>query len=266
MEAAVPARRLEHEHGYPFEPNRTTPHQLVLGFVIVLAWGLLAAWQNSAFVDLLGHEALEDHHLSFGWHLAAFLLSWLLMTVAMMLPGSLPMLIHSVQPVRRPTQDTRPVASVILGYLAPWVGFGLLIYLGDSELHHLAEPGARLATFSAWIAPTILLTSGVYQLTPLKRRSIALCRPLPAMSLHRSEEYISDTAAWKRGLRLGIYCIGSCWSLMLLMFALGHHRLDIMLALSVILAAERLTPWGHRLALVVGAVLVAGSVAWILAA
>jgi predicted metal-binding membrane protein len=71
--------------------------------------------------------------------------------------------------------------------------------------------------------------------------------------------------AWKHGLRLGIFCVGSCWSLMLLVFALGHDRLDLMLALSGIMAAERLAPWGRRLSLLVGFALMVLATFWVLA-
>jgi predicted metal-binding membrane protein len=225
---------------------------LILGFLIVLAWSLLAFWQRSAYAELLGHEAIEDHHISLAWHLAAFILSWFLMTVAMMLPGSLPMILHSIPPVPRRMNNNRLVGWIMLGYLAPWILFGLLVFLGDSFLHQVTEPAAPLAALSGWIAPVIVLIAGLYQFTPVKRRYMARCRTPDALNLQRDGEKLTEAAALKGGLRLGGFCIGSCWMLMLLMFALGQHRLDWMMVLCGILAAERLAPWGHRLARLVG--------------
>jgi len=97
-------------------------------------------------------------------------------------------------------------------------------------------------------APAIMLLAGLYQLTPFKRRSMARCRPSQSLFLQGGMEKINRVGTLKQGLRLGIFCVGSCWSLILLMFALGHNRLDWMLALGSIMTAERFTPWGHRLA------------------
>lgn len=249
---------------YTRETRRST---LFFAGLILLAWALLAAWQRSAYAGLLGHAALEGQTISFSGHLAAFLLSWLLMTLAMMLPGSLPMLLHTIEPPRLRPLDRRRASLVLAGYLLPWLAFGLFAYLGDSQLHHLAEPPGPLARYSVLIPPAILLVAGLYQLSPAKRHSLALCRPdshagfLPSSWLH-----LVCSTAFAQGLRLGGICVASCASLMLLMFALGHHRLDIMLGLSAILLAERLTAWGECLAWVIGAALLAASLVWLLAA
>jgi predicted metal-binding membrane protein len=233
------------------QPTDTRRFYLIVGFMIVLAWSLLAFWQRSAYAELLGHEALEDHHISHAWHLAAFILSWLLMTVAMMLPISLPMIIHVLSPVRHRMKNNRLVGWIILGYLIPWILFGLLVFQGDSFLHEMTEPAAPLAALSGWIAPSIVLVAGLYQFTSIKRRYAARCRYPDGLNLQRYERKHTGEAL-KGGLRLGGLCTGSCSMLMLLVFALGQHRLDWMLVLGGILAAERLAPWGHHLSRLVG--------------
>ena len=128
----------------------------------------------------------------------------------------------------------------------------------------MAVPTAPLAAFSDLIASAIVLIAGLYQFTPVKRRYMARCRTPHTLILQSCGEKISGAGALKQGLRLGVFCVGSCWSLMLLMFALGHNRLDWMLALGGILAAERLAPWGNRLAWLVGLVLVVWATLWVL--
>jgi len=125
-------------------------------------------------------------------------------------------------------------------------------------------PTAPLAAFSDLIAPAIVLFAGLYQFTPVKRRYMARCRPSHALNFQSHGEKISEAGALKQGLGQGVFCVGSCCSLMLLMFALGHHRLDWMLALGWIMAAERLAPWGHRLAWWVGLGLVVWATFWVL--
>jgi predicted metal-binding membrane protein len=178
------------------------------------------------------------------------------MTVAMMLPGSLPLLNSHIHPVRQQREGKWSAGLIILGYLAPWMLFGLLAYLGDSFLHRITEPGAPLANFSGMIAPAIVLIAGLYQFSPIKQHYTARCRTQDALNLQLDGEKLTGTAAFKGGLLLGGFCVGSCWSLMLLMFALGHNRLDWMLVLGGIMAAERLAPWGNRLSWLVGLALV----------
>ena len=237
---------------------------LVLGWLILVAWGFLFAWQRSAYTELLSHEVIEDHGLPPVLRLATFILSWFLMTVAMMLPGSLPLLNDSIQPLRQRMVGNWQAGLTILGYLIPWTLFGLSIYAGDSVLHRMTEPDGLLAAFSGSIAPAIVLMAGLYQFTPVKRSSLARCRTSHALSQQCSWENPGIGKALHQGIRLGVFCLGSCWAMMLLMFAVGHNRLDWMLALGGIMAAERLTPWGHRLAWLVGLGLIFWATFWVL--
>lgn len=222
-----------------------------LAALVVSAWGLLFAWQRSPYADLLGHEALADHHISFTMHLALFLLSWLLMILAMMLPVNLPAILDARG---GRAQSFSTTAAVVLGYITPWVLFGLLAFLGDSRLHELTEHGGPLERTSGFIAPAIILAVGIYQLTPFKHSFTERCRLPENARIGGNAGRMAR--AFPRGLRLGAVCMGSCWALMLLMFALGHHRLDWMLIIGGIVYIERWAAWGHRLARVVGFALV----------
>ena len=236
-------------------PKPTGPRRfyMLFGALIIAAWGLLIAWQNSPYAELLGHESLADHHIPFASHLGGFLLSWLLMTVAMILPANLPLL---AQTQRNRMGMNWSAAQMVVGYHLPWIGFGLLAFLGDSILHELAEEGAPLAGASGFIAPAILLTVGIYQLTPIKRKFIERCKPTGELGLPPDAPH--QVSAIKHGFRMGLNCVGSCCSIMLLMFALGQHRLEWMVVLGGIASAERFLPWGSRLAQWVGA----GIIAW----
>jgi predicted metal-binding membrane protein len=235
---------------------------LVASSLILAAWVTLTVWQRSDFAELLGHESIGNHHSTPGGQALAFLLGWLLMTVAMMLPGSLPALNAYARQIRHRMQSSKLVGLTILGYLIPWITFGLLAYFGDTFLHHLAEPSAPLGAYSEMIAPLTVLIAGIYQFTPVKRRLLNRCRPSSSLSIPGNLEAVSRINFLQHGLRLGFLCVGSCWSLMLLMFALGNHRLDWMLILSGVMAAERLASWGYRLAWVVGIALLIWAAIW----
>jgi predicted metal-binding membrane protein len=66
--------------------------------------------------------------------------------------------------------------------------------------------------------------------------------------------------AFRMGWRHGVFCVGCCWALMLLMFVVGTGNVGWMLLLGAVMAAEKNFPWGHRLRAPLGLVLVAGAV------
>ena len=58
------------------------------------------------------------------------------------------------------------------------------------------------------------------------------------------------------GGRYGVYCVGSCWMLMLLLIAFGTMELAWMLALSIVIWLEKSTPFGDQLRRLTAAALV----------
>lgn len=246
---------MNHRLPVPVPARRT---YWMMGGVIAAAWGLLWMWQRSPYAGLMGHASLGDHHTAFPLKLAAFSLSWLLMTAAMMLPVSLPLLAQAGPPAR----GLRTLAGRVLGYLLPWVLVGLLAFLGDSLLHELSETGGRWAAFSPWIGPFAALAAGLYQFTGVKWRCTQQCQP--AQTAPAALERPGLARALRAGARYGFYCVGSCGLLMLLLFALGLHQPVWMLGLALILAGERLAPWGRRLGWLVGAVLLAAVSVWLI--
>jgi predicted metal-binding membrane protein len=63
------------------------------------------------------------------------------------------------------------------------------------------------------------------------------------------------TEAWGLGLAHGLFCVGCCWALMLVSFAIGMGNLGLMLVLGLVMAAEKNLAWGRRLSAPVGVVL-----------
>jgi predicted metal-binding membrane protein len=71
--------------------------------------------------------------------------------------------------------------------------------------------------------------------------------------------------AFRLGAEHGAFCVGCCWSLMLVMFAVGTGSVAWMLALGIVMAAEKNLPWGRKLSAPLGVVLVIGAMAVIIA-
>ena len=106
--------------------------------------------------------------------------------------------------------------------------------------------------------------AGVYQFTPLKYHCLDKCRAPLGFIMGHWRGRRPRREALRLGLHHGLFCLGCCWSLMLLMFTVGVGSLGWMLALGAVMAAEKNLPWGRRLSAPLGMALVAG--AWLVAA
>jgi predicted metal-binding membrane protein len=229
---------------------------LLIGALITLAWLALAAWGQSPYGRFLRHDALGEIDSGAVRVLVVFVAGWTLMTAAMMLPTSLPLVSMFLRLVCRRPDRTRLVVLLISGYLGVWTAFGALVHLGDWALHRATEPVEWLHD-NAWaFGAATLLLAGVYQFTPLKNYCAERCRsPLSLIVEHWRGRHEQRQALWL-GVRHGVFCLGCCWTLMLLMFAVGAGNLGWMLALGTVMAVEKNLSWGRRLSAPLGVLLV----------
>ena len=81
------------------------------------------------------------------------------------------------------------------------------------------------------------MLAGVYQWLPLKGACLSHCRsPLGFFSTEWRE---GVSGALRMGLRHGTYCVGCCWAMMLLMFAVGVMNVVWMAALGAVMTIEK---------------------------
>jgi predicted metal-binding membrane protein len=195
--------------------------ELLLSGDATLIWGLLfSAWGTVFIAVLTGNgnwlhaDALTAHpYWGIGANALTFIFAWLVMTLAMMLPTSLP-LIQLFAKV-----DSRP-----------W-----------------------LIQHSSWFTGITLLLAGAFQFSGLKERCLRVCRhPYGFLSQHYRR---GTRAAWELGFRHGLYCLGCCWALMLVMFSVGVAHLAGMLVLTAVMAIEKTSRWGRTLVPVFGVIL-----------
>jgi predicted metal-binding membrane protein len=117
---------------------------------------------------------------------------------------------------------------------------------------------------SATLSGALLISAGVYQLTPLKSACLKHCR---SPATYFAEHWRPGTAgAWRMGLEHGAYCVGCCAVLMLLLFVGGVMNLIWIAGLSLFVALEKLAPFGDVLARALSIILIAGGAALIIAA
>ena len=101
-------------------------------------------------------------------------------------------------------------------------------------------PACSMAAASGrLIGGTIFLGAGLYQFSALKQACLTLCqRPFPFFFSNWTTE---PSGVFRLGLRQGMLCLGCCWAMMLVMFAVGAMNVVWMAALGVLMTIEKLT-------------------------
>jgi predicted metal-binding membrane protein len=228
--------------------------------LITLAWVTLWAWERSPYGRYLDHRRLGEIGLdgaagSVIVPVTLYILGWTLMTVAMMLPTTVPLLeIFRRLTARRP-ERSQLMVLVIAGYLGVWAGFGVAAHAADWALHEIVERSAWLET-NAWaIGAATLLSAGVFQFSRLKYRCLDKCRAPLSFVMEYWRGRHDHRNALALGIHHGIFCVGCCWALMLLMFGVGVGNVGWMLVLGAVMAVEKNLPWGRKLSAPLGLVL-----------
>jgi predicted metal-binding membrane protein len=227
--------------------------------VCVLSW-LFLAYQHPSF-PLVRHPLGAPHALTFGpGPLALAVVMWIVMMVAMMLPPVMPWIMLFATMSRSQTAGEQrhvPVVSFGAGYLAIWAAYSmgaalLQLTLQQSDLLRLVEIDAGTRAGGAGGAGgALLVVAGLFQLTSLKAACLKHCRsPLGYFLSHWRN---GPLGAFQMGFRHGVFCVGCCWALMGLMFALGVMNLLWMAVLTLMICIEKIAPRGQMLSRVFGA-------------
>lgn len=187
-----------------------------------------------------------------------FLVTWVVMMVAMMFPSVAPMVLVHASVVRSRGGGTLPTVAFVAGYLLMWTAAGLI------PLAAIQILGSSIAMpFSGWLprlGGAVVLLAGVYQFTPLKNACLRACRsPLGFLMTH---DFGGGTpAAARAGMSHGLYCLGCCWALMAVLAVLGLMNVAWMAAFAVVFFLEKNWRYGVPLSRVVGVASVVGGLA-----
>jgi predicted metal-binding membrane protein len=232
--------------------------------LIALCWLALSIWSVSPYAPFLSHDVLEDFQFAISPEyvllLLVFVTGWTLMTVAMMLPTSLPLVTLFYGLARSRRNRLQLVALLIGGYLTVWMIFGILAHLGDLLIHELVHE-IRWLEANAWvISAATLAIAGLYQFAPLKYACLDKCRSPLSFVMEHWRGRQEQMHAFRLGIHHGLFCLGCCWSLMLLMFAVGAGNIAWMLLLGVVMGVEKNMPWGRQVSKPLGMALLGFSV------
>lgn len=194
------------------------------------------------------------------WSLAelAFLFGmWVVMMVGMMSPSATPvMMLFATAQARRGARSARvAVGMFALGYAIVWTTFSALAALAQWTLHTFAMLSPAMAASSARVAGGILCVAGVYQLLPLKSACLSRCRSPLAFLMTRWRD--GPLGALGMGLRHGAWCLGCCFALMTVLFAVGVMNLVFVAALALFVLLEKTGPAGIAVARAGGMLLIA---------
>ena len=149
-----------------------TRRPLIVSLVVLsaLAWLALWLWGQSPYSRYLSHHDLQA--VTANLALAPlFITAWVVMTIAMMLPTSLPLITMFDSLTRQRRDHTRLVALLVVGYLAAWTLFGLVIYTSDYVLHQIIGHVHGLEENAWLLGAGALMLAGIYQFTPLRNEN-----------------------------------------------------------------------------------------------
>jgi predicted metal-binding membrane protein len=234
-----------------------------LALLGALAWAYLVHLHGPMMGQRIGVASMEGAMAMPGapaWQgadvLVAFLM-WVVMMVAMMTSSATPMLLMVAALSRQRQQHPAPpavTAAVFAGYLAAWAGFSLGATLVQWGLQSAVGLSPVFISVRPLVEGLLLLLAGAYQFTPLKHACLSRCRTPLGFLL---AEWRDGTAgALAMGVRHGGYCVGCCWLLMALLFAVGVMNLLWVALIAVYVLLEKVSPGGAWLSRAMGVLLV----------
>jgi predicted metal-binding membrane protein len=215
---------------------------LLLLSVAAASWALLL-WQAAA-LNMSGMGP------TMGLAAPLFLAVWVVMMAAPMV-----LIFHQVQAGKRQRGETFVATWVfVAAYLFVWTLAGVIAYGGAVLAEMLAQSAGLSAAAAARIGGVLLIVAGLYQLTPLKSLCLSQCRTPIGFIMTSWRDGLGG--ALRMGVEHGLYCLGCCWLLFVILFPLGIMNVAAMAVITVLIFAEKAFPWGVRIAQLAAATLV----------
>jgi len=182
-----------------------------------------------------------------------FLPVWISMMVAMMFPSIAPIVLifATVGRSKRSAGGSAvPTWVFLAGYLTVWSLFGVGAYLLSLAVPAVGMTALGLRTHTPLIGGIVLVLAGLYQWSPLKGVCLRHCRsPLGFLLDSWRDGY---RGVFLMGFTHGAYCVGCCWSLMMVLFAVGLMNLGWMVLLAAVIFAEKILRHGSLIGRVAG--------------
>lgn len=232
----------------------------------VVCWAWIVVMARDMYGPMTGASAWM---MTLRWdarHVLLLWMMWAVMMVGMMLPSASPMLLMYGLASRRQGLGAtagRQIYSLASGYIVVWALFSVVATAAQWMLSARLTISPMMTLTSPRVSAALLVVAGLYQLTPLKRVCLNTCQSPFGFLMHHWRAGVGG--AFHMGIEHGVYCVGCCWALMLLLFVGGVMNLAVIAALTAFVAFEKLGPFGIHTARVSGLLLL-GLGGWMLAA
>jgi len=181
---------------------------------------------------------------------------WCAMTLAMMLPSAAPMILTYTEIADTAAGKRERIVSPFVlaaGYASVWFGFSAFAALGQVVLTQAAMLDRSMASANPLLSGAIFVFAGIYQFSALKHACLTRCRhPFPFFFANWAT---TRAGVFRLGFKQGLYCLGCCWALMLLMFAVGLMNVVWMAGLGIMMTVEKMLT-GRYFTHAVGVVLI----------
>jgi predicted metal-binding membrane protein len=242
-----------------------TPTMVLLIALPLVSWMWIVVMARDMYGPMTGASAWMMTAIWDVQHLVLLWAMWAVMMVGMMLPSASPLLLLYGSVARRSATGASAASGQIYalaaGYLAVWAVFSLGATALQRLLAMLLYISSMMEVTSPVVGAALLLIAGVYQLTPIKQACLRTCQSPLGFLMSRWRTGVAG--AFRMGVEHGALCVGCCWALMLLLFVGGVMNLAVIAVLTVVVAFEKLTPFGVQGARISGVVLMAAA-AWML--
>ena len=230
-----------------------------LFFITLLSWlYIIYLYNQMVYMDM--SALFFAMPMSPEWTATDFVLlflMWLVMMIAMMTPSVAPLILIFAKVNRQRKHEERVfVSSIYLmtGYFLVWAVFSLAATLLQWLLQQVSLLNPEMKTTSKILGSAILIMSGIFQFTPLKKTCLKYCRtPLGFVLQHWKE---GKSGALKMGMENGLYCVGCCWMLMVLLFVAGIMNLLWVALIALFVLIEKISPGVKWIPYVAGLVLI----------
>ena len=190
-------------------------------------------------------------------------LMWGAMTLAMMLPSAAPMILTYAEIADTAARKGERIVSPFVlaaGYMLVWLGFAAAATVAQYAFTRAALLDTGMQSASGLFSGAIFIGAGVYQFSALKHACLTQCRsPFPFFFTHWAT---TPRGVFRLGLKQGLYCLGCCWAMMLVMFAVGVMNVLWMAALGMLMTFEKIGS-GRRFTHIVGVALIVAGVVFV---
>lgn len=239
---------------------------------VVMAGIVLISLLSWAYLFMLAAPASPDFpvpaehasHTAFhpppaAWDDSLLVLSivmWSVMMIAMMLPTATPMVLSftRLQHQREaPSKAIRLTAWFSAGYLGTWIVVSVMAALAQWTLYSSNLMTSAMGSATPLLGGALLMAAGLFQWSSVKAACLSKCRS--PLNFLLDEWRPGNSGALIMGMRHGLFCVGCCWVMMLLMFVGGVMNLTWMAAITIYMLLEKILPSVRVLAALTGVLL-----------